>query len=234
MSNSLPEAKFYNYIYLDPRKPGRYCYEGLNFSLLFEPFYVGKGSSERKLYHLKYQNYSYEKNLFKKNKIKKISEKFDLQNFILQTNNNIPEFCSFAVEIFYIEAIGRLDLESGPLTNRSNGGTGGATGLGPWNKGIRYLEHFGKDYSNPNKGKTKKEICGEGYIHPRQGKRLKDTKDENYSDPRQGKTLEEIYGKGYVDPKKGRIFERVFCIYCKKEISTSKLTYHFNKFHEFS
>jgi hypothetical protein len=34
---------FYNYIYLDPRKPGRYTFKNLNFSLLFEPFYVGKG-----------------------------------------------------------------------------------------------------------------------------------------------------------------------------------------------
>ena len=42
--------EFYVYIYLDPRKPGRYCYEEVSF--LFEPIYVGKGKNNRYKTHL--------------------------------------------------------------------------------------------------------------------------------------------------------------------------------------
>ena len=34
---------YYNYVYLDPRKPGRYIYDDINVSFLYEPYYVGKG-----------------------------------------------------------------------------------------------------------------------------------------------------------------------------------------------
>jgi len=43
---------YYNYILLDPRKPGQYVYKGLNFSLLYEPFYIGKGKLRRKYQHI--------------------------------------------------------------------------------------------------------------------------------------------------------------------------------------
>ena len=36
---------FYVYIYLDPRKPGSFMYNNLEFN--FEPFYVGKGTKNR-------------------------------------------------------------------------------------------------------------------------------------------------------------------------------------------
>ena len=35
----------YVYAYLDPRKPGKYSYKGLNVSFLYEPFYIGKGKN---------------------------------------------------------------------------------------------------------------------------------------------------------------------------------------------
>ena len=34
----------YTYIYLDPRKPGKFSYPNLKMSFLYEPFYVGKGN----------------------------------------------------------------------------------------------------------------------------------------------------------------------------------------------
>ena len=41
--NNLSKSNlFYNYIYLDPRKPGKYSYNNLPFSLLYKPYYVGK------------------------------------------------------------------------------------------------------------------------------------------------------------------------------------------------
>ena len=41
---------FYVYVYMDPSKPGRFCLP--NVTLLFEPFYVGKGKSRRVLEHI--------------------------------------------------------------------------------------------------------------------------------------------------------------------------------------
>ena len=42
---------FYNYVYLDPRKPGKYTYSTMSF--LFEPIYVGKGTKNRYKQHLR-------------------------------------------------------------------------------------------------------------------------------------------------------------------------------------
>jgi len=44
--------RYYNYIYLDPFKPGKFEYRYLNFCLLYEPFYVGKGTKDRYLHHI--------------------------------------------------------------------------------------------------------------------------------------------------------------------------------------
>ena len=62
MSNS------YVYIYLDPRKPGKFNYIGYNFE--FEPFYVGKGTKSRIIRHLK----EVDRNPLKVNKISKIKK----------------------------------------------------------------------------------------------------------------------------------------------------------------
>ena len=40
----------YVYVYLDPRKPGKFIYN--DFSFEFEPFYVGKGYGDRAFGHL--------------------------------------------------------------------------------------------------------------------------------------------------------------------------------------
>ena len=54
--------EFYVYIYLDPRKPGKYTYEDLCF--LYEPFYIGKGKNNRIDGHL-YESYNYNINSHK-------------------------------------------------------------------------------------------------------------------------------------------------------------------------
>lgn len=44
------ERKYYTYIYLDPRKPGKYEYTLKNEETIrfdYEPFYVGKGTGNR-------------------------------------------------------------------------------------------------------------------------------------------------------------------------------------------
>lgn len=124
------QNKFYNYIYLDPRKPGKYTYEGLNFSLLYEPFYAGKGCGKRKYIHLK--SFHKENNL-KANKIKTLIKIFDLkilESYILQYNQNLFEKDSLSEEINLIKIIGRKELNKGPLCNHTDGGEG-VTNLSP-------------------------------------------------------------------------------------------------------
>jgi hypothetical protein len=59
---------------LDPRKPGQFKYEEYEFD--FEPFYVGKGSGDRWVAHIRetkgeWAESSLQKNPHKLNKIKK-------------------------------------------------------------------------------------------------------------------------------------------------------------------
>lgn len=119
---------FYNYYYLDPRKPGKYQYEGLDFCFLFEPFYVGKGEKTRCQYHIKLaqRENAHDTNRLKINKIKKIlSCGFEPFVEMIKREN---EQDAFSNEIKHVALIGRIDLGTGPLTNLTEGGEGGHPG----------------------------------------------------------------------------------------------------------
>lgn len=108
------KEKFYTYIYLDPRKSGKYCYE--NASFLYQPFYVGKGRNSRCYALLAH-------NIYCVNKIKKIiRENFEPVISILKSN--ISEEAAFYCERQWIREIGRADLKLGNLTNLTDGGEG--------------------------------------------------------------------------------------------------------------
>jgi len=108
---------FYVYVFLDPRKPGKYVYDNLYFE--FEPFYVGKGINER-IVTSKYDKL----NRFKTNKIKKIElEKLKVISYKLF--ENLSEKESLEIEKDLIKKIGKMINENGPLVNFSDGGTGG-------------------------------------------------------------------------------------------------------------
>ena len=70
MINKNPN-RFYVYVYLDPRKPGKYKYGEYEFD--YEPVYVGKGTNYRLNSHL-YEAFS-NKNIWKnERKCKRICE----------------------------------------------------------------------------------------------------------------------------------------------------------------
>lgn len=114
MVNDIKTDIFYNYVYLDPRKPGDYNYGDLHFD--YEPFYIGKGKNNRCYSHLKQKNKSY-----KINKIKKI-QNFGLEPVILKIYENLSEEESLINENNLIQLIGRHDKKLGPLVNLTDGG----------------------------------------------------------------------------------------------------------------
>lgn len=122
---------FYVYVYCDPRKPGKFSYERdgekLEEVFDFEPFYVGAGHDSRIAKHMKDAK-SYKSGSNKR--LDKISKIISIGGtpiiFKLIDNLSYEEAFNFW-ERYYIRVIGRNDLNLGPLTNLTDGGTGGST-----------------------------------------------------------------------------------------------------------
>lgn len=117
------ERIFYIYVYLDPRRPGKFVYGIFEFD--YEPFYLGKGKDKRLYDHLKTWLQKKDKNKLKVNKIKKIIRVTGENPIIIKYKENLSSKEALYLETIMVPVIGRIDLKTGPLTNMTNGGDGG-------------------------------------------------------------------------------------------------------------
>ena len=113
----------YVYVFVDTRKPGKFSYTNIPFSCLYEPFYVGKGSGDRALYHIKESSWNTTTNPHKTRKINLIKEETgEDPNFFMFQCDSAEN--AFSMEELCIETIGRSCINLGPLTNITKGGLG--------------------------------------------------------------------------------------------------------------
>lgn len=163
------DGKCYVYVYLDPFINKIYNYGDIVFQ--YEPFYVGKGSGERDLDHIKFAKgikKDNEPNRHKINRIKNILNKGKLP-IIRRLIDGCDHNFACIVEEALIATIGRRDKKEGPLTNLTDGGDGSRglseisrqkisqkfKGRVAWNKGIPMTEEGKLHLSILNKGKKK-------------------------------------------------------------------------------
>ena len=156
----LEDRRFYVYALLDPRKIGARIYRDLKYVFTLEPFYIGYGHNLRFYDHFKEADNLWEKsekiqkcgNPMKIRKIHQIYRDYDLPRVvIIKEDLTLKEALEY--EIFCITQIGRLDLGLGPLTNLTDGGTGGfgfvfseelKELIGQQKRGKSYIEMYGE------------------------------------------------------------------------------------------
>jgi hypothetical protein len=118
----MEKFKHYVYIYLDPRKPGKYEYfdQGLGISFDFEPFYLGEGCRYRMKDHLKQaRNDDFENTKCNKYKIRIIRKiwRMGLEPIVYKIFEFQDHQSALDVERTLGFLIGRYDQKRGPLTN---------------------------------------------------------------------------------------------------------------------
>jgi len=96
------ENIFYNYVYLDPMKPGDFNYGEFHFD--YEPFYVGKGSNGR--YRGEHKNCK---------KLQQEIRSTGLEIICMFPYKDISESIALNNETELIQMIGRKDRGLGPL-----------------------------------------------------------------------------------------------------------------------
>lgn len=120
MREVIEKPIYYVYVLLDPRKAGTFTYGEYKFE--YEPFYVGKGSGVRKRMHAQHWSQVYNTHKGRKvNKIMRITGEYPPTKIIKE---GMYEADAFRLEMEIIKSVGRDDLATGPLTNKSDGGEG--------------------------------------------------------------------------------------------------------------
>ena len=167
---------FYNYVYLDPRKPGDYIYGDYSFN--YEPMYIGKGKKDRIDIHLKKK---YKHKFI--NKIKKII-RLGLEPIRYKLFESKNENLVLENEIKLIKTIGREDLGLGPLLNLTDGGEG----VSGFKQSKEIIEKLSK--------KAKKR-----FEDPKEREKISIGNKKRFENPKERKKLSEGQKKRYENPK---------------------------------
>lgn len=158
--SEIVKYPYYIYIYLNPLKSGTYKYNDIDYIFNYEPFYIGKGKNNRLYHHLREKNLLNDRNKHKTYTINKILNECeisikDYKKYIIKIEANLDENLSLAKEMFYINRIGRKDLNLGPLSNLTDGGDNPPILKGKDNPnfGRIYTDKERLEHSNKIKGK---------------------------------------------------------------------------------
>lgn len=116
----MKKNRFYIYVYLDQRKPGKWYYGDEVFD--FQPFYVGKGTKNREIQHL--CPYMLSCKTHKSSTIKSIIKDTGQLPIHYRIHENISQQDATDIEIDIIKQFGRRDLGTGILCNHTDGGDG--------------------------------------------------------------------------------------------------------------
>lgn len=140
------DVVYYCYVYLDPRKPGKYFYHEVNLLLDYEPFYVGKGSLRR------ITETCSGRSIYFKNKLAKMSRE-GFSPIVCVIKKYTDEQDALNYEMKCIASIGRF-LDNGPLVNYSEGSKSvGLSGKHHPMYGFRYSkEESAKRWGGENNG----------------------------------------------------------------------------------
>jgi hypothetical protein len=142
----LPDEIFYNYVYLNPTKPGRYQTETVSF--LFEPLYIGKGKGNRFQHGIRAIN---ESKSILTNKLLYVALVRLLRNGFEPAVTVFNDCCSndkvLEIEDGLIKHFGRRGIEDfGVLCNRALGGEiPDTTGLPSAIKGKKMKDFFSEE-----------------------------------------------------------------------------------------
>lgn len=113
---------YYNYIYLNPFKKGKFSYDFLPICFLYEPFYVGKGTGNRYLNHFEECKKKKSKKCLYINTLLKNFSREELETYIVKCCYTTSEIKAFNKERIFINQIGYQKDNSGCLTNLKDKG----------------------------------------------------------------------------------------------------------------
>jgi hypothetical protein len=107
----MEKCDFYIYKYVE-KKTGK-------------PFYIGKGKSDRNRSHIRASKKGLRSPVY--DRIRKLG--YEKGVSIIIVKDNLTEWEAFQMESKFIESIGRIDLKTGTLLNRTFGGEGISGGI---------------------------------------------------------------------------------------------------------
>lgn len=121
--------RFFVYVLLDTRKPGKFIYKNDKNTYEFnefEPFYIGMGSTpDRPKAHFTESSLKNSVNILKSTTIMNIIKETGNKPKIIRFRENLTVEDVISLEITMIEVIGKIKDNIGPLTNIQNGGNSG-------------------------------------------------------------------------------------------------------------